>query len=54
MFVLDIQLREKILHAINSNIIFCPLGQIALAEDCACKGGCGTYTPPCGCCAYNS
>ena len=22
--------------------------------DCSCSGGCGTYIPPCGCCAYHS
>lgn len=53
MFLLSKNLKEKICSKINNEICFCPIEQIYFEEVCACKGGCGTYTPPCSCCAYD-
>lgn len=54
MFELQIELKEKISNIMNEELAFSPLSASMASEDCSCKGGCGTYTPPCSCCAYNS
>lgn len=53
MFVLDEKLMEKIKSKLSNNLVFCAINEVSCEEDCACKGGCGTYTPPCSCCAYD-
>lgn len=53
MFELSSALEEKINAKINNDVQFCPISEAKCSEDCSCKGGCGTYTPPCSCCAYN-
>ena len=53
MYYLNEALREKIYSKINNNFEFCDITEKSYEEDCSCKGGCGTYTPPCSCCAYN-
>lgn len=52
MFILYHELYEKIRDTLQ-NVDFCALNEVCYAEDCSCKGGCGTYTPPCSCCAYD-
>ena len=54
MFLLNNSLRARILSRLDKKMAFVGLNQMALGDDCSCKGGCGTYTPPCSCCAYNS
>lgn len=53
MFLLNNELREKIFSRLKSSMTFCSISEVSCEEDCSCKGGCGTYTPPCSCCAYN-
>lgn len=53
MFILDEVLKEKVCSAICDGIEFCSVCDMTIEGDCSCKGGCGTYTPPCSCCAYN-
>jgi len=53
MFLLNQTLKEKISLKLNDDFEFCAVSEMCLEDDCSCKGGCGTYTPPCSCCAYN-
>lgn len=53
MFLIVGSLREKIYSKIKMDLSFCPIEQVCCEQDCACKGSCGTYTPPCSCCAYD-
>lgn len=53
MFLLNETLKAKIYSRIKSELTFCPIEQVCFEEVCACKGSCGTYTPPCSCCAYD-
>ena len=53
MFSLDDLLKNKIDSKLNKKLCFCAISQVSCQEDCYCKGACGTYTPPCSCCAYN-
>lgn len=53
MFLLDKDLKERIYSKINNDFVFCAINEVNFEEDCSCKGGCGTYTPPCSCCAYD-
>lgn len=53
MFSLSFALQEKIRSRLKDGISFCAIEEMSIEDDCSCKGGCGTYTPPCSCCAYN-
>lgn len=53
MFVLSKTLKDKICSKIDNELVFCSIDQVNFDEVCSCKGGCGTYTPPCSCCAYD-
>lgn len=53
MFILNDELKLKIIQRLKENISFCSIDKMYFEEVCSCKGGCGTYTPPCSCCAYD-
>ena len=53
MFILSKSLKEKIYSKINNDLSFCSIDRVNFEEVCSCKGGCGTYTPPCSGCAYD-
>lgn len=53
MFILNNELMAKIYSKLNNNFSFCSIDRVRNEEICSCKGSCGTYTPPCSCCAYD-
>ena len=53
MFTLTKEMKTGLLGKLNPKMIFAPVNQLCFSNDCSCKGGCGTYVPPCGSCAYN-
>ena len=53
MFTLDESLMTLICSKINHDIVFLELDFNNNMGDCSCSGACGTYSPPCSCCAYN-